>query len=85
MKNPANKSIHLAYYALLRDERGIDEETVQTNAHTAHELYQELKKQHNFRLSIESLKVSINDTMTSWQTELKNGDQVVFIPPVSGG
>lgn len=85
MNNSGNKTIHLAYYALLREERGIDHETISTNVATASDLYRDLRARHNFSLNENSVKVSINDTFYPWKTELKNEDRIVFIPPVSGG
>ena len=85
MNKIKNKTIHLAYYALLREERGLDQETITTDVRTALELYNDLQAQHNFSLNEISLKVSINDTFLPWQTKLKDRDCVVFIPPVSGG
>lgn len=79
------KTIHLTYYAHLRDNIGIPVETRQTAAGTARELYSEVKTHYNIDISEELLRVSVNDIFTSWQTELKTGDSVVFITPVSGG
>lgn len=85
MNNPKNKTVHLSYYALLREERGIGDETIHTSATTALDLYKELQVRHNFSLTEDSVKVSVNDTFSSWQTELNDDDRIVFIPPVSGG
>ena len=79
------KSIQLQYFAILREQRGINSETVQTSAANASELYEELKKQHRFPLPSEQLKVAINDEFQSWDTPLNNEDRVAFIPPVAGG
>ena len=85
MTDPENKTIHLSYFALLRESSKISQESLQTTASTAGDLYSELQDRYGFCLSQDSLKVSINDTFSSWQTELKAGDRIVFIPPVSGG
>ena len=85
MKNSKNKTIHLAYYALLREERGVDSETITTNVSTVLDLYNDLQARHHFSLNEDSLQVSINDTFLPWHTELKDKDRIVFIPPVSGG
>ena len=85
MMNLQNKIVYLTYYAGLKEERGASEETVKTTAATARELYDELQDRYNFCLSRNFLKVSVNDSFSPWQTELKTGDRVVFIPPVCGG
>ena len=77
--------IHIIYYALLRQERGLSQETVESSAQTAGELYQELKALHNFKLSEHQVKVAINSKVASWETSLKDGDAILFIPPVAGG
>ena len=79
------KSVHIYYYAALREERGINEEVLETNVSTALQLYNELKKQFHFKLSTDILRVAINDEFVDWQTKLKNKDSIVFIPPVAGG
>jgi molybdopterin converting factor small subunit len=79
------KTIHIQYYALLREERGISEETIDTTAPTARALYQELKTRYHFRLNIDRLKVAVNDEFKDWGTPLKSEDRIVFIPPVAGG
>ena len=52
-----NKTIHLAYYALLREERGIDQETIATDVDTATELYSDLQARYNFSLGRDFIKV----------------------------
>ena len=81
----SKKIIYVRYYALLRDERGCEVETLTTAATTPLELYKNLQEQYKFRLSPELLRVAINDTFVLWTQPLKNNDTVVFIPPVSGG
>ena len=79
------KAIHVQYFALLREQRGQSEETLHTGAQTPQELYGQLKKDHRFTLPEQSLRVSINEQLADWQTTLKSGDRLVFLPPVSGG
>ncbi len=79
------KTIHLQYFALLREERGLPRETIKTTAQSLGDLYAELKKKHKFKLSLEFLKVAVNNEFKDWATKLKENDSVVFIPPVAGG
>jgi molybdopterin converting factor small subunit len=81
----AAKTIHVQYYALLREEAGTTSAYYYTFAETAKALYDELRAEHGFSLASEKLKVAINNEFKSWDTELKADDQVVFIPPVAGG
>ncbi len=79
------KKVHVIYYALLRQERGMAEETVDSHAASARELFHELKTLHGFKLSETHVKVAINSKMASWDTPFESGDTVLFIPPVAGG
>ena len=79
------KKIHIQYFALLREKRGVSQETYSTSAKRVQDLYLELQKKFKFKLTSDLLRVAINDEFAPWNTELKPGDRVVFIPPVSGG
>jgi molybdenum cofactor guanylyltransferase len=80
-----NKTVRVQYYAILREQAGRNDETLDTSAATPAELYAELQKRHPFQLAPGQLKVALNSEFGDWQTPLKHGDTVVFIPPVAGG
>ncbi len=79
------KSVTIQYYAILREKRGLDEEIIETKSENLRQLYEELKDKYHFELSIGSLKVALNNEFSDWKHVLNSGDNVVFIPPVSGG
>jgi len=79
------KTVRVQYYAILREQAGRSEETLDTSAGTAAELYAELRQRHPFQLTSAQLMVALNSEFSDWQTPLKHGDTVVFIPPVAGG
>ena len=79
------KTIRVQYYAVLREQAGRSEETLDTFAATAADLYDELRARHPFQLSPAQLKVALNSEFSDWRTPLRHGDTVVFIPPVAGG
>jgi len=79
------KNIRIRYYAILREQAKRSDETLSTQAATAAELYAELQPRHSFTLPAQQLKVAINAEFCEWNAALKDGDQVVFIPPVAGG
>ena len=81
----SQRPIRVQYYAILREERGCREETVDTDAVTTRDLYEELKREHTFSLGIAQLKVVVNEEFSDWDTPLAADDEVVFIPPVAGG
>jgi molybdopterin-guanine dinucleotide biosynthesis protein A len=81
----APRRVSVQYYALLREQAGRREETLTTTATTAQELYQALATRYPFTLPVDMLRVAINTDFCEWPAPLKDGDAVVFIPPVAGG
>lgn len=79
------KKINMNYFAFFRDLAGKSQESINTESATAKELYNELKLKYDFNLCLSNLKVAINDEFKSFDTNLNDGDKVVFIPPVAGG
>ena len=79
------KSVRVRYFALLKEERGLAEETVASGAATLLDLYLELKRLHNFALPAEQLRVAVDDTFVDFASPLHQGDVVIFVPPVAGG
>lgn len=79
------RTLRVQYYAILREQAGRSEETLDTSASTPAELYDELRRRHPFQLAASQLKVALNCEFSDWQAPLRHGDTVVFIPPVAGG
>jgi len=79
------RTLRIQYYAILREQAGRSEETLDTTAATPAELYDELRRRHPFQLTSAQLKVALNSEFSDWHTPLRHGDTVVFIPPVAGG
>jgi len=77
--------VRLEYFALLREQRGVGSEMIETAAATARDLYRELAATYGFTLEAERVKVAINNEFASWDRVLASGDTIVFIPPVAGG
>jgi molybdopterin-guanine dinucleotide biosynthesis protein A len=84
-KERTGKTVRVQYYAILREQAGRSDETLDTSAATPAELYAELRRRHPFQLAPAQLKVALNSEFADWHTPLKHGDTVVFIPPVAGG
>lgn len=78
-------SIKIRYFASLRDARGLMVELKETFASSPLELYQELRVAYDFRLDPTELRVAINGEFASMSRPLRQGDELAFIPPVSGG
>jgi molybdopterin converting factor subunit 1 len=78
-------TVHVQYYAVLREQAGLSEERVVTGATTAAALYEELRARHRLALAPGQLRVAIDGEFADWQAPLADGARVVFIPPVAGG
>ena len=79
------KQIKVRYFAILREERGLDLEEISTNCETLEQLYKELSNRYRFSLEASRLAVSQNDNFAAWTDPVKHGSTIVFIPPVAGG
>jgi molybdenum cofactor guanylyltransferase len=77
--------LKIQYYALMREQAGRSEETLDTAAATPAALFDELAARYRFTLAREQLKVAVNSEFCDWTHKFKVGDSVVFIPPVAGG
>lgn len=82
----AATTLSIRYFAILREQRGLTEETLATTAATPAALYEELRVRHGFTLPGDRIRAAVNDAFVdAHATALRPGDRVVFIPPVAGG
>ena len=77
-------SITVLYFASLRDAAGLDSECVPLPVSLA-AMYEELRARHGFTLPAARLRVAVDGAFVAWDTPLREGSEVAFIPPVSGG
>ena len=77
--------VHIQYFAILREQRGLAEETRETDAGDAAALYSELAEAYAFTLPVDRLRAAVNGEFVAWPGPIKAGDKIVFIPPVAGG
>ncbi|MGB0134855.1 MoaD/ThiS family protein [Dokdonella sp.] len=75
----------LLYFASLADRAGCAEEAVESNATDAISLYEEVRMRHGLEMKRERLRVAINGRFVDWSHGIENGDEIAFLPPVSGG
>jgi molybdopterin converting factor subunit 1 len=85
MKAIPVKSIVIKWFAAYREATGVATETVQTDAASAAELFAEMQRQHPALASFNAALLAINDEMADWNRTLRDGDEVLFFPPVAGG
>lgn len=78
-------TIHIRYFAVLREQAGRSEESVTTQAASPAALYRELARRHGWTLDETLVRASVNERFEEMQSVLRDGDRVAFIPPVSGG
>lgn len=77
--------VHVRYFASLREQAGKSSEEFDSTSETAGDLYRDLSGRYGFSLSIDQVKVAVNEEYKTMDHVLNPGDEVVFIPPVSGG
>ena len=78
-------SYRVLYFASLRDAAGCDDEHVVLASTDARELYAELQRRHGFAMGAASLRIAVNGEFAAWDRVLADGDEIAFLPPVSGG
>ena len=78
-------TLTLLYFAQLADEAGVSQETVLGDYPDLAALYKAQQARHNFSLSQTQLRVARNQTFAAWTDAPADGDEIAFIPPVSGG
>lgn len=77
--------LKVQYFAVLREQRGLSEETLTAGSRTPGELYAQLRARHGFTLAPEMVRAAVNGAFAPMDHRLASGDTVVFIPPVAGG
>ena len=78
-------TVNVQYFALLREEAGVEKETLQVSCKTYGDLYTHLQDLHKFKLSKDMIQVAVDDEFAQLNHEIKDGARIVFIPPVAGG
>jgi len=77
--------VEVLYFAGLRERAGTAGERVETAAADLRSLYESLSASRGLGFPIDRLRVSMDGAFAPWDTPLREGAEVVFIPPVSGG
>ena len=79
--------IKILYFAAIREKVGKSSEEIEAaEGETLHDTMEKLKSRYPIIADMnESLLVAVNREYCKRETELKNGDEVALIPPVSGG
>jgi molybdopterin synthase catalytic subunit len=80
-------AVRTRLFARLRELAGTDSENVEVRAGaTVADVYNALQKSHpGLDVSSESVRAAVNQEFADWDVVVADGDEVAFIPPVSGG
>lgn len=77
--------VTVLYFASLRDAAQVSSEIVDSDAADLRALYESLRVRHGFVLPIDRLRVAADGAFARWEDGLREGSEIAFIPPVSGG
>lgn len=80
-----NKKITIYYYARLSEITNCRKEIINTSFTTPKEIYDELLYKYIFPFATNEINIAINNKISTWNSVLNDGDEIIFIPPVSGG
>ena len=80
-------AVRTRLFARLREQAGTDAESVEVRpGSTVEDVYDALRKAHpGLEANRESVRVAVNQEFADWDAIVSDGDEVAFIPPVSGG
>lgn len=77
--------VTVLYFASLRDTAGMASESFDTAAPDLRVLYLELRARYGFELPIDRVRVAVDGGFAHWGDVPRDGSEIAFIPPVSGG
>lgn len=77
--------VTILYFAALRDAAGMASESVDSDAPDLRALYNEVQSRHALPFPARQLRVAVDGEFAPWDDAPRDGSEVAFIPPVSGG
>lgn len=80
-------AVRVRFFARLREQAGVEVEVLHVPVHaTLGDVYTASREKHpTLELDRASVRGAINHDFSDWNAPVANGDEVAFIPPVSGG
>ncbi len=80
-------SVKVLYFASVSEAIGLTSETIDLppGVATLGALRQHLGARHGALLTTKNLRAAVNRQMCGWKAEVKDGDEIAFFPPVTGG
>ncbi|WP_460761824.1 MoaD/ThiS family protein [Lysobacter fragariae] len=77
--------VTILYFASLRDASRVASEVWETSAADLRTLYDEVQSRHGIPFPSRQLRVAMDGEFVHWTDAPRDGAEVAFIPPVSGG
>ena len=77
--------VQILYFAQLSDLAGKTRESRTLSDPSPAALYAVLKEAYHFPHEFTQLQVAINHQLSAHETDLKDGDSIAFLPPMTGG
>lgn len=77
--------VRLLYFASLREATGRDSEAFDSEGPDLAALYRDVAARHGLQWPRERLRVAVDGAFARWDDAVRDGSEVAFIPPVSGG
>ena len=80
-------AVRARLFARLREQAGTDAESVELpTGSTVSDVYEALRKLHPALVADRNaVRAALNQEFVEWDADVADGDEVAFIPPVSGG
>jgi molybdopterin converting factor subunit 1 len=84
---PVAIAVRARLFARLREQAGMEIETIELpSGSTLADVYEALRQRHPaLEGDRKAVRAALNQEFRDWTSEVSDGDEVAFIPPVSGG
>jgi len=84
---PSPIAVRVRLFARLREQAGLETEALEVApGSTLADVYESLRRKHSaLEPDRDSVRGAINQEFSDWSATVSQGDEVAFIPPVSGG
>ena len=79
-------AVRVRFFARLRELAGVENEALQVPPSSSlADVYDALRAKHPALPTRDSVRAALNQEFAGWDDHASDGDEVAFIPPVSGG
>src|ERR1700693_6591706 len=80
-------AVRARLFARLREQAGTDAEIIEVPVgSTVSDVYHAIKRMHpGLQADQSAVRAALNQEFAGWDAPVADGDEVAFIPPVSGG